>query len=417
MKIITLPNSLRVFVNKRDDLRSAVVGVWVAAGPRYESDEKMGISHFIEHIVFKGSKKRNAFEVAEGIDEIGAYINAYTAKCYTFFYVKALDYQIEKATDILFDMLTDPRLDEGDIETEKGVVIEEIGMSEDDPSDVVYELNEESVFSDCGLRRQILGTRESVKGITADDIRAYMKKFYVPERMIIGISGNFDEEKLLGKVNQYFASVECTDFPLEPQAVPFTKKYALKTMQTEQTHIMLSFPGVGIAHEDMYPLQVCMFILGTGTSSMLYQRIREQLGLVYSIDSFLGKYLGGGYIAVSMSLSPKSEERAIKETIEILKTFSEKLTEKQIAVAKEKLISSLIMSREQPQSKFSSSGHNLMFHGRVIDDDEIIDAIKSVTIDDVRAVSKKYLCLEKMSFCAVGKVKSQQEYESLVGSR
>lgn len=416
MKIITLPNSLRIIINKRDDLRSAYVGVWVASGSQYESDEKMGISHFIEHILFKGSHKRNAFEIAEGMDEIGAHVNAYTTKMYTFFYTRALNYQIEKAADILFDMITDPKLDEGDIETEKGVVIEEIGMSEDDPSDVVFELCEESIFSSCGLRRQILGTRETVSSFTADDIRRHMKKYYVPERMIVGVSGNFDEEKLLQKIKQYFSPAKCTDFPIERQEEAFTKCFALKTMPTEQTHIMLTFPGIRIAHEEQYILQVCMFILGTGTSSMLYQRIREQLGLVYSIDAFMGKYLSSGYIAVSMSLSPKSEEKAIRETIEILKHFACNFTEKQVAVAKEKLISSLIMSREQPQSKFSSAGHNLMFQGIILEDDDIIEKIKSITAQQVKQVAEKYLCLDKMSFCAVGKVKSQQEYEALIES-
>ena len=414
MQIKTLSNSLRVFVNKRDDLRSATVGVWVAAGTRYETDEKMGISHFIEHIVFKGSHKRNAFEISEGMDEIGAHVNAYTTKEYTFFYTKALDYQIVKAADILFDMITSPKLDDKDIETEKGVVTEEINMCEDDPSDVVYELNEESIFSSCGLKRQILGTRQSVESLTSADIREYMKKFYVPERMIIGISGNFDEGSMMEKVQEYFGAMECTDFPLEESEVPFTPQFALKKMHTEQTHIMLSLPGVGIEHEDLYPLQVCMFILGTGTSSMLYQRIREQLGLVYSVDSFLGRYLGGGYIALSMSLSPKSEERAINEAITILKDFSKKVTQKQVDVAKEKLISSLIMSREQPQSKFSSAGHNLLFLGKITLDDDIINAIKSVDLETVVSVAEKYFCLDNLAFCAVGKVKDKTEYEEFL---
>lgn len=418
MQITTLGNGLRIILNKREDLRSATVGVWVAAGSRFETDEIGGISHFIEHIVFKGSKNRTGFEIAEGMDEIGAHVNAYTTKNYTFFYTKALNYQILKAADILFDMLLNPRLDQKDIETEKGVVIEEINMCEDDPNDVVYELNEQSVLRSCSLKRTILGTRESVKSLTAEMIKDYMNNFYLPERMVVGISGNFDEKEMMEKVLEYFSSLENKAMPLIETPVPFEKNvFALKEMQTEQTHIMMCFEGVALESEDLYALQLCMFILGTGTSSMLYQRIREQLGLVYSIDSWLGRYLGGGYIAISMSLAPSSEEKAIKEVIQIVSHFCENVTEKQVAIAKEKLISSLIMSREQPQSKFSSMGYNLLLLSKVIEDDEIIDEIKKVTLENLKTVAKKYLVLKEMSFTAVGKVKSEEEYREILSRK
>lgn len=415
MQISTLWNGLRIILDKRDDLRSATVGVWVAAGSRFEEEKNNGISHFIEHIVFKGSKNRTGYEIAEGMDEIGAHVNAYTTKNYTFFYTKALHYQVLKAADILFDMILNPRLDEKDIETEKGVVIEEINMCEDDPNDVVYEINEESVFRSCSLKRTILGTRESVKALTADMIRDYMKNFYLPERMVVGISGNFDERELTQKILEYFSPLGNKAMPLIETPVPFEKGvFALKEMQTEQTHIMMCFEGVALESEDLYALQLCMFILGTGTSSMLYQRIREQLGLVYSIDSWLGRYLGGGYIAVSMSLAPSSEEKAIKEVIKIISEFCDNVTEKQVAIAKEKLISSLIMSREQPQSKFSSMGYNLLLLSKVIEDDEIIDEIKKVTLEVLKEAAKKYLLLKDLSFTAVGKVKSEEEYRQIV---
>ena len=414
MNLITLPNGLRIFLNKRDDLRSATVGVWTQAGARNESPEISGISHFIEHIVFKGSQKRTGFEIAEGMDEIGAHVNAYTTKEYTFFYTKALNYQILKAADILFDMIRNPRLDEKDIETEKGVVLEEINMCEDDPGDVVYEVNESSLFKGTPLEMQILGERETVSALTKDDIISYMNDNYCADKTVIGISGNFDEEAMLSKVKEYFS-----DMPENSKGdgyfdVPFNKDIALKTMQTEQTHLMMCFDGIGIKHEDLYPLQVCMFILGTGTSSMLYQKIREELGLCYSIDSWLGRYRGGGYIAVSVSLSPDSEEKAINEIADIVGAFPGRVTQRQVDIAKEKLISSLIMSREQPQSKFASIGYNLLMLSEVIEDDDIINSIKSITLDDVIEAGKKYLCLDKMAFSAVGKVKSKAEYEQII---
>lgn len=413
MKLITLENGLRIFLSPNDTLRSAIVGVWVAAGSRYENEKNNGISHFIEHIVFKGSENRSGFEIAEGMDEIGAHVNAYTTKEYTFYYTKALDYQIEKAADILFDMLKNPRLDENDIETEKGVILEEISMCEDDPADVCYETNEKHIFTG-GLSFEILGSRETVQSFTKKDFTEYLNETYLPERTVIGIGGKFDEDRMLETVKKYFGDCQNKNNPLSYTDVPFNKGIYLKKMPTEQTHIMMCVPGVPIEHEDLYPLQVCMFILGTGTSSMLNQRIREQLGLVYSVDCWLGRYLGGGYIAINMSLTPENEETAIKEAVRIMKGFAENVTERQVAIAKEKLISSLIMSREQPQSKHSSIGHNLLMLGKFIDDDEIIKSIRDISFQDVIEAAKKYLKLQQLSFTAVGKVKSEQEYEKII---
>lgn len=414
MELITLSNSLRIFLNHTDTLHSATVGVWIASGSRFEEEKNSGISHFIEHIVFKGSSKRNGFEIAEGMDEIGAYVNAYTTKEYTFFYTKALDYQILKAADILFDMIVNPRLLKEDIETEKGVIIEEISMCEDDPADVCSELNERSIYKGTSLETDILGTRETVNSFDESNFKEHLKSFYVPERIVIGVNGNFNKEEMLNKIEEYFGSLKDTGNPLVGDEIPFRKTMALKKMDTEQTHITLSFEGIPIEHEDLYSLQVCMFILGTGTSSMLNQRIREQLGLVYSIDSWLTRYLGGGYISVSMSLGSKGEETALKETLKIIRGFSSLVTERQVEIAKEKLISSLIMSREQPQSKLSAMGYSLLFTGNFSDDDEITKRIRAVKLSDVRAVAEKYLDTEKMSFTAVGRVKTEDEYKRIL---
>lgn len=414
MKTITLPNKIRVFFTPDERLRSATVGVWVSAGCKNENADNNGISHFIEHIVFKGSNKRTGFQIAEGMDEIGASVNAYTTKEYTFFYTRALDYRILTAADILFDMLTCPRLDEKDIETEKGVIYEEISMCEDDPSDVCYELNEHKLFEGDNLSREILGSFDSVKGITKEKILSYMKNFYVGENIVIGVSGSFNEEEMLQKINEYFSALPSEGEKTEFSDLPMGGGFALKQMPTEQTHIMLTFPGVPISHEDLYALQICTFILGTGTSSMLNQRIREELGLVYSIDCWLGRYVHGGYTAVSMSLVPKSEKKAIEETVKIILAFPKEITQRKVGIAKEKLISSLIMSREQPQSKFSATGYNTLLLGRVIEDDDIIRDIKKVSLEDVGRVYKKYFCFDKMLFTAVGKVKGEDEYKKIL---
>lgn len=414
MKMKQFDNGLRVFFDKRNDHRSATVGVWVASGSKYENEKNNGISHFIEHIVFKGSLNRSGFEIAESMDEIGASYNAYTTKEYTYFYVKALDYQIIKAADILFDLVKNPRLDEKDIETEKGVILEEIAMCEDDPTDKCFEVNESSVFKGSGLAFEILGTKKTVSGMKKADFTDYLEKFYVPGRIIIGVGGNFDEEEITKKIEEYFGKDKGESYNQERK--PLVYNHGIQTLhkETEQTQISMSFEGVGTEHEDLYPLQILSFILGVGSSSMLGRRIREELGLVYNIDSFLVRFTEGGYINISMGLCPSYEEKAIRETLEIVSSFKERVTERQVSIAKEKLASSFIMSREQPQSRFSATGYTLLLLNKAITDDEIIERVRSVTTEDVRKAAEKYLHIEKMNFTAVGQVEKEEKYKKII---
>lgn len=414
MKIKACENGLRVFYDCRPDSRSATVGIWVASGSKNENDRNNGISHFIEHILFKGSKSRTGFEIAEGMDEIGASYNAYTTKEYTYFYVKALDYQLMKAADLLFDLFKNPRLDEKDIETEKGVILEEIAMCEDDPSEKCFDVNEKGVYEGSGLAYEILGTKETVSGMKKEDFLSYMSTYYVPERTVIGVSGNFKEEEIEEKINEYFGSDKSTGNPMRAEKEPFTPEVRTLTKDVEQTHILMTFRGIPVEHRDLYPLQICSFVLGLGPSSLLGRRIREELGLVYGIESFLVRFAGGGTIEISMSLAPSSEERAVRECLGIIKNLGASLTERQITIAKEKLASSFIMSREQPQSKFSATGYNMLMLGKEITGDEIIDAVRSVTLDDVKRVATEYFDISRMSFTAVGKVSPKEKYRKII---
>ncbi len=414
MEIITYENGLRVFYDHRADSRSATVGIWVASGSKNETDANNGIAHFIEHILFKGSKKRTGFEIAEGMDEIGASYNAYTTKEYTYFYVKALDYQLIKATDLLFDLFKNPRLDETDIETEKGVILEEIAMCEDDPSEKCFDLAEKGIYEGSGLAYEILGTKETVSNMKKEDFLSYLNTYYVPERTVIGVSGNFVKDEIEEKIREYFLKEKNTLNPIENEEVPFSPDVRVLTKEVEQTHILMSFKGIPIQHKDLYPLQICSFVLGLGPSSMLGRRIREELGLVYSIESFLVRFAGGGTIEISMSLAPSSEEKAIRESLTIVSRLSESLTERQITIAKEKLAASFIMSREQPQSKFSATGYNMLLLNKEITDDEIIEGVRSVTLEDVKKVAEKYFDISKMSFTAVGKVSEKEKYKKII---
>ncbi len=414
MKIRTYENGLRVFYDFRPDSRSATVGIWVASGSKNENDRNNGISHFIEHILFKGSTNRTGFEIAEGMDEIGASYNAYTTKEYTYFYVKALDYQLIKATDLLFDLFKNPRLDENDIETEKGVILEEIAMCEDDPSEKCFDVAEKGIYEGSGLAYEILGTKDTVSNMKKEDFLSYMNTYYVPERTVIGVSGNFKQEEIEEKITEYFGKDKKTGNPIKTEEEPFSPDIRTLEKDVEQTHILMSFKGIPTRHKDLYPLQICSFVLGLGPSSMLGRRIREELGLVYSIESFLVRFAGGGTVEISMSLAPASEEKAIRESLGIISCLEKSVTERQITIAKEKLAASFIMSREQPQSKFSATGYNMLILNEEITDDEIIEAVKSVTYEDVIRVAREYFDISKMSFTAVGKVSPKERYRKII---
>ncbi len=414
MNITTKENGLRVFYDQRPDSRSATVGIWVASGSENENAGNNGISHFIEHILFKGSKSRTGFEIAEGMDEIGASYNAYTTKEYTYFYVKALDYQLIKATELLFDLFKNPRLDENDIETEKGVILEEIAMCEDDPSEKCFDVAEKGIYEGSGLAYEILGTKETVSKMKKEDFLSYMSTYYVPERTVIGVSGNFNREEIDGKIAEYFGADKNTGNPIKTEKAPFTPDVRTLTKDVEQTHILMSFKGIPIQHRDLYPLQICSFILGLGPSSMLGRRIREELGLVYGIETFLVRFAGGGTIEISMSLAPASEEKAIRESLKIISALESSVTERQVTIAKEKLAASFIMSREQPQSRFSATGYNMLLLNKEITDDEIIEAVRSVTTQDVKRVAREYFDISEMSFTAVGKVSEKEKYQKII---
>lgn len=414
MKLVTLENGLRVVFEEDKNLRSAKLCVCVASGSRYESSENNGISHFIEHMVFKGTGSLSAYDIASKADEAGAYMNAYTTKEYTCFYITSLGNEISGCADLIFDMLTDPLFDEKDLETEREVILEEIAMYEDDPGDVCFGLLEKAVMPTDPLGTEILGTRQTVSRLTADDLRAHMKKYYVPERTVIGISGNYDEKEILEKINRYFGGWKFTDFPLCNRKVEQSSGYNVLSRQFEQSQLMLAFPAPGSDDPVRFQLQVLVTILGGSSSSRLNQRIREQLGLVYSIDSWYSHSAGAGFIGVGLALTPAREDEALRETCAILRNFPSTITEKELNTAKQKVKSNLLMSRENPHSKLIADAYSLLVRGCFTDDGEIIDSINALTLERARELSAKYISFSRVSFAACGQIKDSSHYKKII---
>lgn len=410
---ITLKNGLRIVLEPIENAKTCSLGVWIASGSSYETPETAGTSHFIEHMLFRGTKTRSALDLAVEMDEIGGVMNAYTAREITCFYAHTLSEHMAKALAMICDMIMNPKLSEDDIALEKGVIKEEIAMYEDSPEDLCADVYYENVWSGSMLGSNILGTEQTVDSVTRDSLVAHMKKFYVPERMVVSIGGNFDREKALEICKDYFESMENTGFEINPADADYHTSVTLLKKDLMQNQLVMGFPGIALTDKRREPALLVSSILGSASSSRLFQRIREELGLVYSVDTACVSHLKTGVFIVCMGLSEKSEKKAIQEALKIISEFPETVTEKELARAKEQSVASFVMNLENVSSRTSRNGRNALLYNKIISEDEVVQRIRSVTLDELKETARELLDLAKISFCAAGKVQSEKTYKKI----
>ncbi|NLO85426.1 MAG: insulinase family protein [Clostridiales bacterium] len=400
---ITLANGLRVIGQKLTHVRSCTVGVWVKVGSMNELSSENGLSHFIEHMVFKGTKNRSARDIAEEMDMVGGQLNAFTSKECTCFYAKVIDEDLRLAVDILADLSLRPVFDEGELNKERGVVMEEIAMVEDTPEDLVHELLADVQYSGS-LKEPILGTNDLIRGYSRDDMVTYWKRHYVPQNMVLAISGNYDWDEFIQMVNEYF-----DEFPnqkgeekaSEPQV--FLPGRKAREKDTEQLHICMGFPGVPAGDDEIYALSVFNNILGGGMSSRLFQRIREELGMAYSVYSYSSSYTGLGVFNIYAGTTPENGEVVIREIQEQMKILlDEGMTEKEFISAKAQLRSGFVLALESSSGRMQSIGRALLLRDKVQDPEEALKKIDAVTMEDVSAIAARILS-SKPSAAIVGK--------------
>ena len=318
--------------------------------------------------------------------------------------------------DIICDMIMNPRLSPDDIELEKGVIKEEIAMYEDSPEDLCADTYYENVWADSMLGSNILGTEETVDSVTRESLIAHLEKFYVPERMVISLSGNFDEEKAVEICKSYFSEMKNTGFGIAPVPVEYNKSITVIKKDFMQNQLILGFPGIKLTDKRRHTLSLISSILGSASSSRLFQRIREELGLVYSVDSASVSHLDAGVFIVCMGLSGKSEKKAIAEALEIISNFPETVTEKELDRAKEQTVASFVMSLESVSSLASRNGRNVLLYGKAVSEDEVVKRIRSITLDELKKTASEILDISKISLCAAGKVKSAKTYNQILTS-
>lgn len=403
---VTLQNGVRIVGEEISSMRSVSLGIWVGTGSRHENPQNNGISHFLEHMFFKGTDKYNAKELAQVFDGLGGQVNAFTSKEYTCFYARVLDEHFMTALDTLADMMFHSKFDADEIEKEKKVVIEEIRMYEDTPDELVMDLLAEQVYGSHPLGYTILGTEENLRSFTRQDILNYIALRYRPENIVVSVAGNVSESQVVEAVTQLFQNsfAEVREQPAELLVPPFRFQVAAREKEIEQVHLSLASPGIPVGDARLYPLILLNNVLGNTSSSRLFQEIREDRGMAYSVYSYHSSNLDSGMFGIYAGTSPEYVETVLTLIRQICNDMAETgLTAEEIQKAKEQVKGSMMLSLESTSSRMSRLGKNELLLGREITIDETLSAINAVTVEDVHRVAKEILS-QPFAIAAVGQV-------------
>jgi predicted Zn-dependent peptidase len=403
----TLPNGLRVISEEIPYVRSVSVGVWAEAGGIWEQPVNMGSSHFIEHMLFKGTERRNAREIAHAIDGRGGNLNAFTAKEQTCYYAKVLDEHLEVALDVLSDMVGRSCFDSVEIEKEKGVIREEIRMYEDDPDDLVHDLFAEATWGGHALGRPIVGTEATVQSFNRSDLLDFYHTHYRPERVVISVAGNVRHEQVVELVARLFDGAFLPHVgqivtPKPPVTVERSRAI-LRTKETEQAHLVVGMEGLCQDHEDMYALHLINTVLGGGASSRLFQEIREQRGLAYSVYSFQSSFRDSGHFGVYAGASPNALPKVLELVMEGYQTFANNgMSQVELDESKEQLKGQVMLGLESTSGRMTRLGRGELMHGRVLSPDQIIQRIEAVTLGQANDLARVLFSGRPKILSAVG---------------
>lgn len=414
-KRIKLDNGLRMVCEKIPFVRSVSVGIWVGTGSRNETASNNGISHFIEHMLFKGTEKRSAKQIAESIDNIGGQLNAFTGKECTCYYTKTLDEHLETAVEVLADMFFNSRFADRDISVERKVILEEIGMYEDTPEELVHDVLSETVWSGDPLGYSILGTPKSLKKINRDRINEYIAENYLPSNSVIAVAGNFDEDGLIKIINQYFSFWK-SDKPVKQgfERPAFNKGLRVREKETEQVHLCLGFDSIQHGDDRMYSLLALNNHFGGGMSSRLFQKIREKMGLAYSIYSYPSSYKKAGIFNIYAGMKPEQLEKVLQLLKkEIQKLVRRGISPEELTKSKEQLKGNYILGLESTGSRMNSIGKSELLLGYINTPEEVLDKIDRITGDSIDSVINQIFDVSRLGMAIVGSVRSEKELNGL----
>ena len=382
IQLTRLPSGLTVVTERMDRVETVSFGAYISAGTRNETAAENGVSHFLEHMAFKGTTSRSALRIAEEIENVGGHINAYTAREQTVFYVKLLKENLDLGIDIIGDILTHSTFDAAELERERGVILQEIGQANDTPDDVVFDHFQETAFPNQPMGRPILGTESLIQTMQRETLMSYMGTHYNPSNMIVAAAGNLEHAAVVAQVERHFADLPTTTAPAMDNALYAGGEFR-QVKELDQAHIVLGFPSTGYHDPDYYAALLLSTLLGGGMSSRLFQEIREKRGLVYSVYSFNAPYEGGGVFGIYAGTGEKECAELIPVTLEELRKVQLGVTSDELVRARAQLKSSLLMSLESTGSRCEQIARQLQIFGRVIPTQETVDKIEAVTREDI----------------------------------
>jgi predicted Zn-dependent peptidase len=411
-KKVTLDNNIPVLMETAREVHSVCIGIWVKVGSRNESPEKNGISHFLEHMFFKGTEDRSAEGIAMEIDSLGGELNAFTSSEYTVFYIKVLDEYTDQAVELLSDIFMNSTFPAEDLEKEKNVVNEEINMVEDNPSDYVHELFNRNIWGEEGLGQSVLGKRETLNALTREDLLDHIDNNYGSENIVIACSGNLNENKLTGYLNDTFGRIKKNSAQRTLLLSEYMGSRNIVTKDMSETHICLGLKGMPYNSEERYSLHLLNTVLGSGFSSRLFQNVREKRGLVYSIYSYHISYFDAGLWSVYAGADRKNANEVIDITINEMRNLSGSITAEELQRAKAQLKGNLILALESTSNKMTNIAKQEIYYGKYFSPPEIIKMVESINLDDVKELSRRLIEDKSFALTTYGPVKEDDLKES-----
>ena len=412
VKLHTLSNGFTIVTEHMPGLQSASVGIWVTAGGRHERIAQNGIAHFLEHMAFKGTEKRNALQIAEAIEDVGGYINAYTSREVTAYYARVLKGDVPLAIDVIGDILLNPVFDPNEIEVERGVILQEIGQALDTPDDVIFDWLQERAYPDQPMGRTILGPQERVSAFTRDDLKTFVAEHYSPERMILSAAGGVDHDEIVKVAEEMFGHLPKGSFrPME--AARFEGGEYRTEKSLEQAHFALGLESPDYKNDDIYTAQIYSIALGGGMSSRLFQEVREKRGLCYTIYASAGAYADSGMMTIYAGTSGDQVADLADITIDELKRAADDMSSAEIERAKVQMKAGMLMGLESPSSRAERLARMVSIWGRVPGLEETVAKIDAVSDAGVRDFAAHMAVNARAALALYGPVAAAPELEKL----
>jgi len=401
VEVTRLPSGLSVVTDRMPHLESAALGVWVGAGSRDEKPDEHGISHLLEHMAFKGTKRRTARQIAEAIEAVGGDLNAATSVESTAYYARVLKADVPLAIDVLSDILSEPSFDDEELRREQNVIVQEIGAIEDAPDDLVFDRLQETAFPKQPVGRSILGTPETVRSFNSARIRSYLTRNYRAPDMLVAAAGAVDHKAIVAEAERRFASFTGPTAP-QPEPAHFHGGTRVESRDLEQVHIALALQGLPVRDEALYSLQVFTSVLGGGMSSRLFQEVREKRGLCYAIHAFHMPYADTGLFGLYAGTDETDAPELMRVVIDQIGSATETLNETEVARAKAQMKAGLLMALESSEARLGQLARQMLAYGRPIPLDEIVAKVDAVTVDSARSAGRALIGRSRPAFAALG---------------